>query len=510
MTDATYFTDDLPAVLVRVLPRGGRRAVAGRGPHLGAGGAAAARGPRRRRSAAGPLDPGRGLVVDLRSVALQAAARAEQEIRAYPRVYSRLLHGAHPQQGGPRPRRPRQGRGARRRCARRSRRHRRGAGPAAGRAARPRWRPGWGWAGEAAAGPAVRAVDLGRARHRPVRAVAGRRPWSPPPGPTTGSRSCSTGATTPTGCCGPATALETFLPARAVHVFDAPWPWQHDPSAAAGDREAEAVRAAAVRSRCAPTPCWSARCSRATTRPCCRSTARRRADRRRALRPHPRRRPRHLPARSRRRAATGAASRSCKRVDLLLAISAYSARAGAQLLGDACPPVAPVWGGPYPSGLFAAFEARAVDAPAARARPLRAGRRRRPPAQEPRPARAGLGPGAADARPARRWSSPAGSTSARCGGCGGSPRRPGLADGELVLTGEVSEDALEALYRGALAFVFPSTEEGLGLPPLEAMARRLPDRPGARRVAVRAGRRAGRLLRRHAVQDMARALVPAC
>lgn len=46
------------------------------------------------------------------------------------------------------------------------------------------------------------------------------------------------------------------------------------------------------------------------------------------------------------------------------------------------------------------------------------------------------------------------------------------ASGDVVvrLEGEVSDARLAALYRGAAAFVFPSTYEGFGLPVLEAMA----------------------------------------
>jgi glycosyltransferase involved in cell wall biosynthesis len=40
----------------------------------------------------------------------------------------------------------------------------------------------------------------------------------------------------------------------------------------------------------------------------------------------------------------------------------------------------------------------------------------------------------------------------------------------LVFLGQVADARLPALYRGALAFVFPSLHEGFGLPPLEAMA----------------------------------------
>jgi glycosyltransferase involved in cell wall biosynthesis len=46
----------------------------------------------------------------------------------------------------------------------------------------------------------------------------------------------------------------------------------------------------------------------------------------------------------------------------------------------------------------------------------------------------------------------------------------GLAAGELILTGYVSDDELVALYRHAALFIFPSRHEGFGLPALEAMA----------------------------------------
>jgi glycosyltransferase involved in cell wall biosynthesis len=45
----------------------------------------------------------------------------------------------------------------------------------------------------------------------------------------------------------------------------------------------------------------------------------------------------------------------------------------------------------------------------------------------------------------------------------------GVAD-RLVFLGDVPDERLPALYRGAAAFVFPSRHEGFGLPPLEAMA----------------------------------------
>jgi len=46
--------------------------------------------------------------------------------------------------------------------------------------------------------------------------------------------------------------------------------------------------------------------------------------------------------------------------------------------------------------------------------------------------------------------------------------------GEIVLTGALSRTDLDALYRGAGVFVYPSLYEGFGLPVLEAMARAVP------------------------------------
>ncbi len=50
----------------------------------------------------------------------------------------------------------------------------------------------------------------------------------------------------------------------------------------------------------------------------------------------------------------------------------------------------------------------------------------------------------------------------------------GLASGELVLTGHVTDEDLLALYAGCHLFVFPSLHEGFGLPALEAMHQGVP------------------------------------
>jgi len=55
------------------------------------------------------------------------------------------------------------------------------------------------------------------------------------------------------------------------------------------------------------------------------------------------------------------------------------------------------------------------------------------------------------------------------------------ASGEIVLTGYVPTARLADLYRGAALFVYPSRDEGFGIPPLEAMA------CGTPVVATRAG-----------------------
>jgi glycosyltransferase involved in cell wall biosynthesis len=53
-----------------------------------------------------------------------------------------------------------------------------------------------------------------------------------------------------------------------------------------------------------------------------------------------------------------------------------------------------------------------------------------------------------------------------CGDRGWRTRVPG----DVEVTGYVTRERLRELYRGALAFVYPSHHEGFGIPPLEAMA----------------------------------------
>ena len=50
-------------------------------------------------------------------------------------------------------------------------------------------------------------------------------------------------------------------------------------------------------------------------------------------------------------------------------------------------------------------------------------------------------------------------------------RQDGLRYSLILITGFVSEQELDNLYKNASLFVFPSLYEGFGLPPLEAMKR---------------------------------------
>jgi glycosyltransferase involved in cell wall biosynthesis len=52
--------------------------------------------------------------------------------------------------------------------------------------------------------------------------------------------------------------------------------------------------------------------------------------------------------------------------------------------------------------------------------------------------------------------------------------RAAALGGRVIVRGRVDQDELEAWYRGASVFVFPSRTEGFGFPPLEAMQRSVP------------------------------------
>jgi glycosyltransferase involved in cell wall biosynthesis len=266
------------------------------------------------------------------------------------------------------------------------------------------------------------------------------------------------------------TALEMFLPPSSIHVFDAAWAW----SPPYDDRRrpaAEAAHAAAVRSL-RPDVLLVASAFEGDTENVM------------TVRPTPAHPPTAailydlIPALDPGTYLLGPGAsiywrrlEAVRRCDALLAISRYSGAQATQLFGEACPTVTPIWGGPYPSGEFPAFEPQIDDDPEL-VLPTRfvlsvGGDHPRKNLDRlvqawgsvPAPVRAGtplviacrLNTGTV--RRLRRLA-----------------RRSGLGDDEMLLTGGVSEATLHALYARALAFVFPSTEEGLGMPPLEAMS----------------------------------------
>ena len=53
-------------------------------------------------------------------------------------------------------------------------------------------------------------------------------------------------------------------------------------------------------------------------------------------------------------------------------------------------------------------------------------------------------------------------------------KRAAELGGRVIVRGRVDQDELEAWYRGASVFMFPSRTEGFGFPPLEAMQRSVP------------------------------------
>lgn len=269
------------------------------------------------------------------------------------------------------------------------------------------------------------------------------------------------------------TALETFLPARCVHVFDAAWPF--GPGRTPERRAAaEAARTAAVRSLCPDAVLVGSvfegdveNVSSIDGDGASPPTAALLFD--------------LIPAADPGTYLLGPGAddywrrfEHLRRADLLLSISDYAARQGRELVGPDCPATTTIWGGPYPSGAFPAFEERvaaAVTAVPPRFLLAVGGDHPRknldrlvtawglvpPDVRNQAPLVVACRLNVGTVRRLRRLA-----------------RRGGLAPTDLVLTGEVSEDRLAELYDTALAFVFPSTEEGLGMPPLEAMWRGCP------------------------------------
>jgi glycosyltransferase involved in cell wall biosynthesis len=265
------------------------------------------------------------------------------------------------------------------------------------------------------------------------------------------------------------TALEQLLPERAVHVFDAAWPWEH-PQALRLRPAAEAAAAAAAASLGADAMLVLSAFERDDETVLAmgvRSTGLPTATMLYDL----------IPALAPETYLMGPEASSYWRrygqlatSDALLAISEHSASQARRAFGARCPPITPIWGGPYPHGAFPGFESDVDDLPGLVLpdrfvlsvggdhprknldRLLQAWARVPPRVRNGMPLvlACRLNPGTV-----RRLERAA--------------QRSGLGRRDLVLTGRVSERTLQALYTRAHAFVFPSTEEGLGMPVLEAM-----------------------------------------
>lgn len=270
------------------------------------------------------------------------------------------------------------------------------------------------------------------------------------------------------------TALETFMHPGQVHVYDADWPWHH-PRRAARRPAAEAAYAAAVASL-HPDVLLVASVFEGDVENVVVLDSDRTGVPSAALLFD------LIPAADPGTYLLGPGADdywrrfgSLTRADLLLSISDYSAAQAAKLLGDRCPLVRTILGGPYPSGDFPAFETQVDDAP-----------------EIDLPGRYVLAVGGDHPRKnldrlVSAWVDVPADLRRRdplvlaCGLNAGTMRRlrrtadaGGVAPDELLVLGRVSDRTLGRLYAGATAFVFPSTEEGLGMPPIEAMAAGVP------------------------------------
>lgn len=265
-------------------------------------------------------------------------------------------------------------------------------------------------------------------------------------------------------------ALETFLPPRCIHVFDAPWPWL-PPYDSSRRPAAEAAYTAAVRS-IGPDALLVA------------SPFEGDLENVMTVRPSPGDPPSAailydlIPALDPGTYLLGPGAdiywrrlTALRRFDALLSISSYSGDQAHEVLAQDCPPVTPIWGGPYPSGDFPAFEPQQDDVadlaipddfvlsvggdhPRKNLDRLVAAWGRVPAAvRAGRPLVIACRLNRGTVRRLRRISN-----------------RSGLGADDLLLTGGVSERTLHNLYAKQNPFVFASVEEGLGMPPLEAMA----------------------------------------
>lgn len=265
-------------------------------------------------------------------------------------------------------------------------------------------------------------------------------------------------------------AIERFLPPQRIHVFDAPWPWDH--GMRPGVRQAAELAYAAAVTSLDPDVLLVQSVFEGD-----RETVLSVAEVSRQL-PVAAVMFDLIPAADPGTYLLGPGAHDywrrfedLRHAEQLLAISAYSAEVAAELLGEGCPPTTAVLGGPYPSGDFPEFESPQDDEidlvlpervlltvggdhPRKNLDRLVMAWARTPSAVRDGAAlvvACGLNPGTM--RRLRRLA-----------------RRGGLPSGQLLLTGRLSDRRLLELYRRADGFVFASTEEGLGMPPMEAMA----------------------------------------